>query len=145
MKKSRKRSGFLIYSYFKKITLKGVKREAKFYTRYVKRVPKGKGLHLGGDCFPVLKTFLSSPPTLAWLAKCRQIFSFMKSCWMSCTQKAAYKQAFQYDISFPMISAYHYLSIYSNFTPLASSLAFFFAWEWKKKLRRGAHRRRFSY
>ena len=71
MKKSRKRSGFLIYSYFKKITLKGVKREAKFYTRYVKRVPKGKGLHLGGDCFPVFKAFLSSPPTLAWLAKCR--------------------------------------------------------------------------
>jgi len=39
----------VIYSYFKKIAFKAVKREAKFYTGYVKRVPKGKGLLLGAE------------------------------------------------------------------------------------------------
>ena len=39
VKKSRKRSGFFIYSYFKESVFTAVKRDAKFYARYVKGVP----------------------------------------------------------------------------------------------------------
>ena len=39
VKKSRKRSGFFIYSYFKESAFTAVKRDAKFYARYVKGVP----------------------------------------------------------------------------------------------------------
>ena len=39
VKKSRKRSGFVAHSYFKDSEFTAVKRDAKFYTKYVKGVP----------------------------------------------------------------------------------------------------------
>ena len=39
MKRSRKCSAFVIYSYFKEIALTAVKRDEQFLTRYVKGVP----------------------------------------------------------------------------------------------------------
>jgi len=39
VKKSRKRSGFVIYSYFKDSASTAVERDAKFWIRYVKWVP----------------------------------------------------------------------------------------------------------
>ena len=39
VKKSRKRSDFVIYSYFKDSVFTAVKRDAKFQARYIKRVP----------------------------------------------------------------------------------------------------------
>ena len=39
LKKSRKRSGFVIYSYFKDKAFAAVERGANFLTRYVKGVP----------------------------------------------------------------------------------------------------------
>ena len=39
VKKSRKCCGFLIYSYFKESAFTAVKRDAKFYARYVRGVP----------------------------------------------------------------------------------------------------------
>ena len=51
VKKSRERSGFFIYSFFKESAFTAVKRDAKFYARYVKgvafvnrRCMKAKGL-----------------------------------------------------------------------------------------------------
>ena len=39
MKKSRKCSAFVIYSYFKEVAFTAVKRDVQFLTRYVKGVP----------------------------------------------------------------------------------------------------------
>ena len=39
VKKPRKRSGFIIYSYFKTMNLQQLKGMKKFYTRCVKEVP----------------------------------------------------------------------------------------------------------
>ena len=44
VKMSRKRSGFVLYSYIKDSAFTELKRDANFYTRYVKGVPFEEGI-----------------------------------------------------------------------------------------------------
>ena len=64
VKKSRKRCGFLIYSYFKESAFTAVKRDAKFYARYVRGVPFVnrrcmKGLPFLSQLGPVARSMVS--------------------------------------------------------------------------------------